>query len=100
MNTGQLIYIASRLVVNALAVFFATVLWSKTRDPAWTLVVIGVIALYAETMYVLLEFFGIAGPGILSVGSTSPLGILLSTIPAVIFAAAFLVKVIRKHRFY
>jgi hypothetical protein len=95
MDKGQLVYMVSHLTLGAAAVFFAIVLWSKTRDTAWMLVVVGVIAGYVETVYSILQSFGITGPAI---GSVPFLAILLSNLPAVFFLAAFVTALTRKYR--
>ena len=98
MDTGQLVYILSRLVLGALASFFAIMLWSKTRDVAWMLMVIGTIAAYVEIVYAILNLFGISGGNMLTIGSMPLMSILLPSLPTVFFIAAFIVMVVRKYR--
>jgi hypothetical protein len=98
MDAGEILYISSRLVLGALTSFFAIMLWSKTRDVAWMLMVIGTIAAYADIVYSILNMLGITGAAVL-IGSV-PLALLLfSNLPSGFFAAAFLVMVIRKFRY-
>ena len=97
MDSGQLVYILSRLILGALASFFAIMLWSKTRDIAWMLMVIGTIAAYVETVYSILNLFGISGGSILTIGTVPIMSILLPSLPTVFFIAAFLVMVVRKY---
>jgi hypothetical protein len=97
MDTGQIIYILSRLILGALASFFAIMLWSKTRDVAWMLMVIGTIAAYVETVYAILNLFGIGG-GILVIGSVPFMSILLPCLPTLFLLAALAVMVFRKYR--
>jgi hypothetical protein len=99
MDTGQMIFVSSRLVLGALATFFAIMLWSKTRDAAWMLMVIGTIVAYIEIVYSILDMFGITanlGPVI---GSVSLAVIVLPALRMAFLIAAFLVMVIRKYRF-
>lgn len=98
MDSGQVIYISSRLALGAFASFFAIMLWSRTRDVAWMLMVIGTIAAYVETVYSILEIFGISGGNILVIGSVPLMSIILPCLPTVFFIAAFMVMVIRKYR--
>ena len=97
MDTGQLVYIISRLSLGAIAAFFAILLWSRTRDIAWMLMVIGAIAAYVETVYSILELFGITGDNLLSIGSVPVISILLPCLPVFFIAAAFAVMVFRKY---
>ncbi|MDR2028421.1 MAG: hypothetical protein LBP93_02650 [Treponema sp.] len=98
MDTGEIVYISSRLFLGALASFFAIILWSKSRDVAWMLMVIGTIAAYAEIVYSILNVFGISGGGLISIGSVPLASIILPNLPTVFFIAAFVVMVIRKFR--
>ena len=98
MDSGQLIFIISRLSLGALTAFFAILLWSKTRDIAWMLMVIGAIAAYVDTVYSILELFGITGGNLLSIGSMPVVSIILPCLPMLFFIAAFAVMVIRKYR--
>jgi hypothetical protein len=98
VDEGQLLYITIRLVLGAVAAFFAIMLWAKTRDMAWMFIVIGIIAAYVETVYSILEIFGITGQAALTIGSVSLLSILLSNLPAVFFLIALAIAVARKYR--
>jgi hypothetical protein len=98
MDSGQAAYIITRLVLGAAASFLAIMLWSKTRDVAWMLMVVGTIAAYVETVYSILEMFGVTGRGLLSVGSVPILKIILPCLPLAFFIAAFAVMVARKYR--
>ena len=98
MDTGQIVYILSRLSLGALASFFAIMLWSKTRDVAWMLMVIGTIAAYVETVYSILNLFGISGGSFFTIGSVPLLSILLPCLPTIFIIAAFAVMVVRKYR--
>ena len=98
MDAGQVTYILIRLSLGALASFFAIMLWSRTRDVAWMLMVIGTIAVYVETVYAILNLFGIAGDHILMIGSVPLISIILPCLPTVFFIAAFAVMVVRKYR--
>jgi hypothetical protein len=98
LDGGQLVYIIIRLVLEAVAVFFAVVLWSKTRDAAWMLVISGVIAAYAGTVYSVLKIFGITGRPDPAAASAPFAPLLLFNLPIVFFLAAFVIEVIRKCR--
>ena len=97
MDSGEIFFIVSQLTTGALAAFFAIMLWSKTRDVAWMLMVIGTIAAYVETVYSILQLFGITGTQ-LYIGSVPAAAILLPNIRTGFFIAAFLVMIIRKYR--
>jgi len=98
MDAGEIAYISSRLLLGAAASFFAIMLWSRTRDAAWMLMVMGTIAAYAETVYAILRTLGINGGGGLSVGSLPLAAIVLPNLPTAFYIAAFAVMVVRKSR--
>ena len=98
MDTGQIIQIISRLALGTVAAFFAIMLWARTRDVAWMLMIIGVIAVYVQTVYEILGVFGISGANILAIGPVPLISIVLVNLPMVFFIAAFAVMVVRKSR--
>jgi len=98
MDSGQVVYILSRLGLGAAASFFAIMLWARTRDVAWMLMVIGIIAAYVETIYTILIMFGIGGRDILVIGTVPLISIIVPNLPMVFFIAAFAVMVVRKYR--
>jgi uncharacterized membrane protein (DUF2068 family) len=98
MDSGQIVFAYSRLILGALAAFFAIALWSRTRDAAWILVVAGAIVMYVEIVYSILEMLGIAASGTLFIGSVPLAAIALPALRMVFFIAAFMVMVARRHR--
>jgi hypothetical protein len=96
MDPGQVVFVYSRLILGALAAFLAIMLWSKTRDTAWMLIVIGTITAYIEIVYSILELFGIAVHYGLFIGSVPLVAILLTTLRMFFFIVAFLTMVVRR----
>jgi hypothetical protein len=97
MDLGEITYIVSQLTLGALASFFAIMLWSKTRDVAWMLMVIGTVAMYIETVYSILDLFGITGGDTFVIGSVPVAAIVLPSLGTIFFIIAFLIMVIRKY---
>ena len=93
-----MVYILSRLTLGAIAAFFAIMLWSRTRDVAWMLMVIGTIAAYVETVYSILNLLGISGSDIFVIGTMPVISIILPCLPTVFIIAALAVMVVRKYR--
>jgi hypothetical protein len=98
MNFGEIIFISSRLTLGALTAFFAIMLWSRTRDAAWMLMVMSTLAAYVEIVYSILEFFGITEKMTMTIGSVPLASILLPNLSSVFILSAFLVMVFRKYR--
>jgi hypothetical protein len=99
MDLGQIILVSIRLVLGALASFFAIMLWSKTRDTAWMLMIIGTLAAYIETIFTILEMFGISEGLSLFIGSVPLAAIVLSTLRTGFCIAAFLIMVVKQYRY-
>jgi len=98
MDTGQSVYIISQLVLGAAAVFFAILLWPRTRDAAWMLVIIGAILIYIETVYNVLNRFGIGVNVFFLIGSVPVITFVLPTLRMLLFIAAFVIMVFRQSR--
>ncbi|MDR2135129.1 MAG: hypothetical protein LBO76_00780 [Treponema sp.] len=96
MDSEQAIVVFSRLLVGALAAFCAIVLWSRTRDTAWMLVVGGTITAYGEKLYTVLNLLGIVAP-LPPIGPVPLLAVVLPNIPAMFYISAFLVMVARSY---
>ena len=95
MDTGQLVFILSQLILGALASFFAIMLWSKTREISWMLIVIGTFTAYIEIIYSVLSVAGFAGRNSMLIGSVSMLEILLPSLRMIFFIAAFYIMVVK-----
>ena len=98
MDSGQFVYIISRLSLGAIAAFLAILLWTKTRDTAWMLIITGVVTAYAETVYSVLALLGIPGNIFPFAVTTPAVSIILTCLPVVFFIAAFTVMILRKFR--
>lgn len=105
MGSLQIVHIVIRLTLVTVASFFAIMLWSRTRDVAWMLMVVAAIAAYVETVYSILAGFGITGSSLLNFIPFMPLvpilpivSILVPQLPTVFFIAALIVIVGRKSR--
>ena len=98
MDMGQTIYISSQLVLGALTAFLAILLWPKIRDPAWMLIIFGSIIAYIETVYSILNIFGINGEELIVFGSIPVISLILPTIRMTFFIIAFAIMVFRQSR--
>jgi len=98
MDAGQTILISSQLIFGALAAFMAILLWPKIRDAAWMLIIFGTIVAYIETVYFVLERFGITGNEFLVFGSVPLISLVLPVIRMSFFIAAFVIMVYRQSR--
>ncbi len=98
MDSGQILFVSSRLILGALASFFAIMLWSKTRDAAWMLMVIGTIISYVEIVYSILDMFGVTQGDTIVIGSIPAAAIVLPALRIGFFIAAFVIMVVKQYR--
>ena len=98
MDLGNTAFIVCRLVLGAVSSFLAILLWSRTRDAAWILVIISAITTYVEIIYSILNLLGVISENILSENAVLIITILLSCMPTVFIIAAFSVMALRKYR--
>lgn len=92
---GSAVVLGIQLVIGALATFLAILLWSRTRDAAWMLIVIGTIAHYGALVFGGLEILGLVSLDGLIVSGV-PLGrVLISSAPMLFFICAFVIMVVR-----
>jgi len=96
MNTGETIYLVSRFGTAALAAFLAIVLWSRTRDIAWMLVVIAAISSYVDVLFSFLTRIGLVDEARFERFGL-PLGrILISNLPFLFLCIALAIMIRRK----
>ncbi|MDR3020677.1 MAG: hypothetical protein LBU66_07225 [Treponema sp.] len=91
MDSGQTAFILSQLGIGAVATLLAILLWSRTRNMAWMLIIIGVIVSYIEIVYNILELFGLSGGDFLMIGSVPVVSFVLPLLRMVFFIAALIV---------
>jgi len=86
----------SRLGVGAIGTFFAILLWSQTRDPAWVLVIIGTLVAYAEVLFSTLESFGIVSAEQFNLSGIPLLRLALTNLPMLLLTCAFISVIARR----
>ncbi len=90
--------LAVQFAVVAVATFLAIVVWARSRDTAWMLIVVGVIAGYGEILYAILIRFGFLpepGQGVPWLGA---LAFILPNLPWIFFSAAFVAMIAKRRR--
>jgi hypothetical protein len=87
---------ASHLALGAFATFSAILLWSRTRDMAWTFLIIAAIVSYADIVIATLRSFGILGEDLLSYRGVPVLQIALANLPLLFAGIGFLLAASRR----
>ena len=86
------IAILIRLVLGAVATFFAILLWSKTREGAWLFVILAVLVNYGEIIFSTLLRFGIVAMDafvLFGIPGSSLIQVFLDNLPLVLLIVAF-----------
>ncbi len=96
MSPADTILLVSRFATSAVAAFLSILLWSRTRDLAWMLIVIGVISSYADILFGLLARLGLVDESRFALLGIPVGRILLSNLPYLFLCAALLVMISRK----
>ena len=93
------ISILIRLSIGAVGTFFAILLWSKSRDSAWVLVVIGTLISYTEIIFsTLVNLKIVTGDAFMLFGLEGfPLvHTVLVNLPIIFYTIAFIVIIYRR----
>lgn len=96
MDMQQFIVEASRFLFGAFATFCAILLWSRTRDMAWTFVIVGAITGYAAIVFEALLRFGIVEESAFALGGLPVARILLAGLPPLFLGVGFILAVSRR----
>jgi hypothetical protein len=92
----QFIAESSRLLFGAFATFCAILLWSRTRDMAWTFVIVGTILSYAGIVYGTLSAFGIIDEARFALRGVHVVRIALADLPPLFLGIGFIVAAVRR----
>ena len=87
---------ASRLALGAFATFGAILLWSRTRDLAWTFLIIAAILTYADIVLGTLRSFGILGEDLLTYRGVPVLQIAVADLPLLFAGTGFILAAVRR----
>lgn len=88
-----------RLCVGAIGTFCAILLWARTRDVAWVLVVTAVLLSYAAIIFDALNRFGLFAwddEVLLGLPAGALARLVLETVPTLLCAIAFVVVLARQ----
>jgi hypothetical protein len=81
---------AAHLLFGAFATFSAIYLWSRSRDMAWTLVIIGVIVTWVDIVFTTLQGFGIIDARLFVYNGIPVVRIVLDSAPLVFIGIGLL----------
>jgi len=89
---------AAHLGLGAFATFCAILLWARTRDIAWTFVIIGAIVSYADIVLTTLLQLKVVEEGALLYHGVPVLSLALSTLPLLFSGLGFLIAASRRRQ--
>jgi hypothetical protein len=87
------------MVCSFIAAFPAIAIWSRTRDAAWMLVVLGAIFFFIDALYSTLVLIGLSTYELPFLQNLPLLQSILSGLPYLFLALGFLVFLIRNRRY-
>lgn len=93
MTNGFIAQLIIQLSVGGVAVFLGILLWTKTRDPAWMLIVASALSFYAGIFYRILRSTGIVSP--IMVGGVLVIDVVFELLPLLFMIVAFIVIIIK-----
>jgi hypothetical protein len=96
MDTITFLQYASHLVLGAFATFAAILLWSRTRDMAWTFLIIATIISYADIALTTLRSFGVLSEDLFRTNGVPVLQLALANLPLLFAGIGFLTAAWRK----
>jgi hypothetical protein len=94
---NEMSILVTDLALSGIVAFTAIMLWSLTREPAWMLVIIGLIVRFGDVAFQTLHRFGIISVIELRVGDIPLVWMLMRAIP-LLFIVAGIVTMIRSLR--
>lgn len=99
MTNAVVIAISIKLISGFIAALVSVMLWSKTRDAAWLLMVVGVVFLYIETLMKILDAFGFILYRDVEVRGLAPLPLIFEVMPFIFFATGMFLFLLRIRKF-
>jgi len=96
MAYPDFILVLSKLILGATATFLAILVWSRTREAAWVLVVAAVLASYAGIVYSALKLFGIVNEDPIVVSGLPLVELAIQNLPMLLFVGAFVVFLVSR----
>jgi hypothetical protein len=93
---AQTLQMIISIVTGAFATFFAIMLWPRTRDLAWMLVIIGTVVHYGAIIFQALEVFGIARVMVSDEMSATLIRAALLNVPFLFYSLGFIIMIRRK----
>lgn len=95
MNSQILLFII-KLILGGVVAFLSILIMSKTREPAWMMIVAGFISLYALLVYELLLELGVLSPAKIHLAGIPLPTLIFAAIPNICFIVAFILKLNKK----
>ena len=89
LSEGYPILLFTKLFLGAVAVFFAIIVWSKTKRISMILFVLGVFLMYISILTDTLAYFGFINTKFFTIGRLPLLSLIFESGPIAFFIASF-----------
>ena len=91
LSEGYPILLFTKLFLGAVAVFFAIIVWSKTKRLSMILFVLGMFLMYISILTDTLAYFGFINTKFFTIGRLPLLSLIFESAPIALFIASFCV---------
>lgn len=95
----EIILYCIKLILGGIAAFWAIMIWSKTREAVWVLLIAGTLTAYAGIVYDVLSEVGIGiavQNSIPEIAGINIVKLAFAAVPQLFFTAAFILAFVRK----
>ena len=99
MTDSEVIPVFVRMICSFLAAFPAVALWSRTRDAAWMMVVLGALFLFVDALFSVLTMVGLVSYSLSFDGGRPLLQSVLAGLPGLFFSIGCLIFLAKNRRY-
>lgn len=92
-GTAEISILLVDIILSGVLAFCAIMLWSMVRDPAWMLIIIGVILQFGEVVFQTLHRFGIISVADMAIAGVPLFWLLVRGVPLLFVIAGFVVMI-------
>lgn len=98
MNDSLMMLYMLRLIAGGIAAFCAVLLWTHTRDLAWTCLLGGIVLNYGGTIYSVLTEMNVIASDFLSIGKVPLTAIIFAVIPSLLVTSGIVLMLLRRRK--
>ena len=89
LSEGYPVLLFVKLFLGAVAVFFAVIVWSRTKRLSMIFFIFGIFFMYISILTEALNYFGFIDTNIFNIGKVPTISVFLEAIPIIFFIVSF-----------